>query len=193
MTNKMTNKITKKKSNGKINLQLNEAINTYKNACQEAEDCLLKNLPPSLRKQVLAILNDCKKENENVPYFEKKQIGIRQCALNKYLKANISSNVMDIEFSKCMDKLNKKKDLLKELSMLLNPDEKKKSELLDKFNKMVTIGNNCINTYCAGITQGRDRQKCIKDHKCFGSKTKHNFNKILKIEKKTQKILNKIK
>ncbi len=197
MSNKI--KLTKKKSKSGANPKLDEVINNYKKSCQEAEDCLLQNLTPPLRKQVLAILNECKKENETIPYFEKKQVGVRQCALNKYLKANISSNIMDIEFGKCMDKLNKKKELLQELTMLLNPDIKKMQELVKKINEMVSIGQKCTDTYCKDISP-RNKKKfnqCVKEHKCnegnLKEKVNHSFREISKIEKKTQKLLNKIK
>jgi hypothetical protein len=198
MTNKII-KLTKKKTKSKVLSGLQELTNNYKNACQEVEDCLLNNLQPALRKQVLDILNECKKETEKVQSFEIKQTKIRQCASTKYFNANIAKNVMDIEFSKCIDKLNKKKELLQELMVLLNPDMKKMPELLNKMNEMISIGQKCTDTYCKDISP-RNKKKfnqCIKEHKCnegnIKEKIKNNFNEILKIDKKTKKLLNKIK
>jgi hypothetical protein len=202
MDNKMTNKIiklTKKKSKSGFNPQIDELITNYKNSYQEAEDCLLNNLKPVLRKKVLAILNECKKETDNIPFFQKKQSGVRKCVSDKYYKANIAKNVMDIEFGKCMDTLNKKNDLLKGLALLLNPDIKKMEELLNKINEMMSISKKCIDTYCKDISP-RNKKKfnqCFEDHKCnegnIKQNIKHNFNEVAKIEKKTQKLLNKIK
>lgn len=198
MTNKII-KLTKKKSKGGFNPQIDELINNYKNACQEVEDCLLNNLKPALRKQVSAILNECKKESETVPYFEIKQTKIKQCALNKYFNANISKNVMDIEFGKCIDKLNKKKESLQELMMSLNPEIKKMQELVKKMNEMISIGQKCTDTYCKDISP-RNKKKfnqCIKEHKCnegnLKEKINHSIREISKSDKKTQKLLNKIK
>jgi hypothetical protein len=198
MDNKIR-KLTQKKGKSKTSTKQDseELITNYKNAYQEAEDCLLNNLTPVLRKQVLDILNECKKKTENISFFQKRQLGLRNCVFDKYSKANISKNVMDIEFGKCMDTLNKKKDLLNELSMLLNPDIKRVPELTKKMTKMITIGKKCSDRYCKDIKSKKQFYACIKDNECDKGNLREKINKSLKefskIEQKTQKLLNKIK
>ncbi len=196
MTTKIM-KLTKKKSKSKSNDSLEELINNYKKICQESEDCLLNHLKPALRKQVLDILNTCKKETEGVPFFHKKQLVLPSCAFDKYSKANILKKVMDVEFGKCIDKLNKKKKILGELSLLLNPDLKRVPELSKKMYKMIEIGKKCSDRYCKDIKSKKELYKCIKENECdkgnLRGKINHSLKKILNIGKKTNKLLNKIK
>ncbi len=81
--------------------------------------------------------------------------------------------------------------------MLLNPDIKRVPELTKKMTKMITIGKKCSDRYCKDIKSKKKFYACITDNECdkgnLRGKINHSFKELSKIEKKTQKLLNKIK